>query len=79
MEAGFPADKNYYKDEYYQTHELRQTFSEQLEFAKMTPVHPKWLEIEAILEDYAVETLYLRMTPEMALNKAQEKVRQLLR
>ena len=79
MEAGFPADKKYYNDEYYKTHELRQTFSEQLEFAKMTPVHPKWLEVEAIIEEYAEEALYLRMGSEMALQKAQAKVKQLLR
>src|SRR5690606_30513407 len=46
IEAGFPADKNYYNDEFYQSQPNRLVFAKQLESAKMTPVHPKWLDME---------------------------------
>lgn len=57
-EAGFPADKNYYFDNYFQTLPFMPIFAEQLKYAKLTPVHPKWLDIEAALENAVVEILY---------------------
>lgn len=57
-EAGFPADKNYHNDNYFQTLPFMPIFAEQLKYAKLTPVHPKWLDIEASLENAVVEILY---------------------
>lgn len=77
-EAGFPADKNYFNDPFYKNHPKRQVFAKQLEKAKMTPVHPKWLQIEAILENAGVVALYGEETPAVALDEAQDAVHELL-
>ncbi len=57
-EAGFPADKNYHNNNYFQTLPFMPIFAEQLKYSKLTPVHPKWLDIETILENAVVEVLY---------------------
>lgn len=77
-EAGFPADKEYFNAPFYYDHPKRQKFAEQLEKAKMTPVHPKWLQIESILENAAVKALYGESTPAETLSDAQEEVLELL-
>ncbi len=74
IEAGFPADINYYNDEFYQSQPNRLVFANQLNHALMTPVHPKWLDIEAIIEEAAVEALYGKKTPKVALDDAQAKL-----
>jgi ABC-type glycerol-3-phosphate transport system substrate-binding protein len=79
IEAGFPADREYYNDEFYKSNPYRMVFSKQLERARMTPVHPKWLDIEAIIEDAAVEALYGRKTPKEALDDAQYKLTQIIK
>ena len=79
IEAGFPADKNYYNDEFYQSQANRLVFAKQLESARMTPVHPKWLDMEAIIEDAAVEVMYGKHSAREALNNAQIKVLELLK
>lgn len=79
IEAGFPADREYYNDEFYNSNPYRMVFSKQLEHARMTPVHPKWLDIEAIIEDAAVEALYGRKTPKGALDDAQYKLTQIIK
>lgn len=79
IEAGFPADKNYYNDEFYQSQPHRLIFAKQLENARMTPVHPKWLDIETIIEDAAVEVMYGKLSAEAALNNAQYKMTELLK
>lgn len=76
--AGFPADKNYYNDDFYKSHPKREMFGRQLQYARMTPVHPKWLEIEKIIETAAVKALYGEMTAKDALDEAQEEVEELL-
>ena len=37
----------------------------------MTPVHPKWLDIEALIENAVSEALYGNKTPKQALDDAQ--------
>ena len=49
-------------------------FARQLEHARMTPVHPNWLDIEAIIENAAVEVLYGKQSSEAALSQAQSEV-----
>lgn len=73
-EAGFPADKNYFNDNYYKTQAIRSVFAEQLKFAKMTPVHKYWLEIEEHLEKAVEEVLYDKKSSEQALNDLQKVV-----
>jgi len=79
IEAGFPADAEYYNDPYYQQHPQRKLFSEQLNHARMTPISPKWLDIEAIIEKAAVEALYGQKSATGALQEAQQSVEKLLK
>ena len=79
IEAGFPADKNYFQDEFYKSQPQRMVFAKQLESAKMTPVHPKWLDVEEIIENAAVEIMYGKFGAAEALNKAQNNVLELLK
>lgn len=69
-EAGFPADKVAFKDTYFASHPIRSIFSKQLQNAKMTPVHAKWLDVEVVIENAVVDALYGNKTPEQALNDA---------
>ncbi len=77
-EAGFPADKEAFRDNYFVSHPIRSVFSRQLAHARMTPVHPRWLEIETIVENAVVEALYAKKDAAQALNDAQFLVNKLL-
>ena len=77
-EAGFPADKKYFKDPFFANNHNKKIFAEQLEFARPTPVHSKWLDIEAILEEAVTEAIYGTKTEMQALNEAQVKVLKLV-
>ncbi|MFA7626321.1 MAG: extracellular solute-binding protein [Candidatus Kapaibacterium sp.] len=79
IEAGFPADKQYYQDDFYNSQEERLVFAKQLEKARMTPIHPKWLDIETIIEDAAVETMYGKASAAESLNAAQLKVLEIIK
>ncbi len=70
-EAGFPADKQSFHDDYFVAHPIRSVFAKQLENARMTPVHPQWLEMESIIENAVVEALYGKKEPKQALDDAQ--------
>ncbi len=78
-EAGFPCDKEYFNDDYYKTQVYRQVFAEQLKYANMTPVHPKWLKMEAILENAIEQVLYAKKSPEDALAEAQEEIEHIVK
>lgn len=71
----FPADKSLQQDSFYLKRSQGDIFTKQLKLAKMTPVHPKWLEIEAILEDEVAQALYKKKTSEEALRSADERVK----
>lgn len=73
-DAGFPADTGYCRSPELLKIPFKEAFSQQLTNARMTPVHPAWLEIEAILEDATVQALYLRATPAEALRVAQQRI-----
>lgn len=73
--AGFPADKEYYKDKRLTEVKYNEIFAMQLESARMTPMHPKWLDIEAVIEEATVEALYGKKSPEDALYDANEKIK----
>ncbi len=70
-EAGFPADKRAFGDNYFVSHPIRSVYAQQLQHAKMTPVHPQWLEMESIIENAVVEALYAKKDATQALNDAQ--------
>lgn len=75
----FPADTLMQRDSFYYQRNQGDVFIEQLRNAKMTPVHPKWLEIEAILEDEVAQALYKTKTPADALKSCDARVASLLK
>lgn len=77
-EAGFPADRRYTEHASIISNSDRAAFARQLSAARMTPVHPRWLDIEEILEDAAVRVLYGEQAPQQALEAAQQEVEQIV-
>ncbi len=73
-EAGFPAATDAYSDPALVSDPLKAVFARQLESARMTPVHPRWLDIEAVLESCVVRVLLGEATPEDALIQAHEEI-----
>lgn len=71
-----PADMN--ANDPFLTTGSRAVFTEQLKKARMTPVHPKWLEIEEIIEEEVSEALLAQKEPKQALDDAQTRVASLL-
>jgi len=74
----FPADKKLQQDSFFLNRNQGKVFIDQLAHARMTPVHPKWLEIEAILEDETAQALYKKKTPEEAMKSCDVRVKELL-
>ncbi len=74
----FPADKKLQQDSFYLNRNQGKVFIDQLAHARMTPVHPKWLEIEGILEDETAQALYKKKTPEEAMKSCDKRVSELL-
>jgi multiple sugar transport system substrate-binding protein len=77
-EAGFPAESAFIEDAQLLQIPYRRVFAQQLRSARMTPVHPRWLDIEAAFEEAVVRALYGELTAEQALREAQRRIRQLL-
>ncbi|MFN4768864.1 MAG: extracellular solute-binding protein [Candidatus Kapaibacterium sp.] len=73
-EAGFPAATEGFHDSYFASHPIRHVFAAQLQHARMTPVHPRWLEMETVIENAVVEALYGRKEPAAALGEAQAEL-----
>jgi multiple sugar transport system substrate-binding protein len=76
--AGFPADKKYYNSPDILQLANKKVFAEQLNFSRMTPMNPKWLDIEPIIEEAAVEALYGKKSAEEALKEAKQKILDML-
>lgn len=72
-EAGFPADKATYQAASLVKDPMKAVFAQQLEHARMTPVHPRWLDLEAIVEDAVVRVLLGDESVEDALTNAQDE------
>jgi len=70
----YPADTVAQKDAFYTNRREGPVFTEQMKYAKMTPVIPQWLDIEAIIEDEVSKALYRRSTPEAAMKSAQARI-----
>ncbi|MBU3698960.1 MAG: extracellular solute-binding protein [Candidatus Kapabacteria bacterium] len=73
-EAGFPAATSAYDDPSLQADPFKSVFAKQLRHARMTPVHPKWLDIEAVLESAVVRVLLGEATADKALREAHDEV-----
>jgi ABC-type glycerol-3-phosphate transport system substrate-binding protein len=72
-EAGFPADKRFFADSSLMKDPVKAVFARQLEFARMTPVHPRWLDLEAVIEKATVRVLLGELTAKEALDEAQDE------
>lgn len=73
-EAGFPASLSTYNDNYFASNQIKSVFATQLKSAKMTYTHPRWLEVEEVIENAVAEALYGRQTAEEALNNAAYRI-----
>lgn len=73
-EAGFPAATDAFGDPALMSDPLKAVFARQLQSARMTPVHPRWLDIEAVLEACVVRVLLGEASPEEALRVAHEEI-----
>ncbi len=73
-EAGFPAAISAYDDPSLKSDPFKLVFAKQLRQARMTPVHPKWLDIEAVLESAVVRVLLGESTADRALRDAHDEV-----
>ncbi len=76
--AGFPADTSYFAAPYFRSRPHRETFAAQLRSARMTPVHPRWLDMQDVIEEATVEALYGNKTAQESLDDAQTAVLDLL-
>ncbi len=74
----FPADRSLQRDSFYLNRNQGNILIEQLKNARMTPVHPKWLEIEMILEDEVAQALYKRKSSAEAMLSADRRVTELI-
>lgn len=72
-----PSDLSVAGDPWLQSAE-RKAFTDQLKAARMTPVHPKWLDIEAIVEDEVAAAILGRKDAKTALDAAQARLVELL-
>ncbi|MBU3678604.1 MAG: extracellular solute-binding protein [Candidatus Kapabacteria bacterium] len=77
-EAGFPAAVAAYDDPGLINDPLKAVFARQLRSARMTPVHPRWLDIESVLENAVVRVLLGEASPADALREAHDEVVQIL-
>lgn len=73
-EAGFSADTSLFEHPSIVSDSIRKMFAQQLKFSRMTPVHPKWLEIEPIIENALVEVLYQKKGVYEAISDAQRRI-----
>ena len=73
-EAGFPAVTSAYDDPSLRADPFKSAFATQLLNARMTPVHPKWLDIESIIENAVVRVLLGETTPDTALMEAHDEI-----
>ncbi len=77
-EAGFPADKGTLSDTSLLRDPMKAVFARQLQYSRMTPVHPRWLDVEAILENALVRVLLGESSAAESLLQAQEEADRLV-
>ena len=70
----FPAATASAADSYFVSHDKDRVFLEQLRTAVGPPLHPKWVEIEEIVNGELEEAIYGRKTAEAALQSAGARI-----
>jgi len=73
-----PAHRAAAQNAYFTDDSLLAVFSRQLEQSLPTPVHPRWVEIEEILESAVERAMYKGATPQAALERACSEIDLLL-
>jgi len=74
----FPAAASAAADSYFATHPMDRVFLEQLQTAVSPPLHPRWVEIEEIVNSELEQAIYGAKTPESALASADTRITQVL-
>jgi multiple sugar transport system substrate-binding protein len=70
----FPAAISALADEHFATHPQDRVFLTQLRTAVAPPLHPRWVEIEEIVNAELEEAIYGAKTPEAALDDADRRI-----
>ena len=70
----FPAATSALADEYFAIHALDRVFLTQIRTAVAPPLHPRWVEIEEIVNAELEEAIYGAKTPEAALDDANRRI-----
>jgi multiple sugar transport system substrate-binding protein len=70
----FPAAASAASDTYFVSHPNDRVFLEQLRTAVAPPLHPRWVEIEEIVNAELEEAIYGTKTPEAALASADRRI-----
>jgi len=70
----FPAATSAASDTYFISHPNDRVFLDQLRTAVAPPLHPKWVEIEEIVNAELEEAIYGTKTPEAALVSADQRI-----
>lgn len=74
----FPAAASAAADSYFATHPNDRVFLEQLKTAIAPPLHPRWVEIEEIVNGELEQAIYGTKTPEAALSEADARIAEAL-
>ncbi|MGE5176906.1 MAG: extracellular solute-binding protein [Hyphomicrobiales bacterium] len=74
----FPAAASAAADSYFATHPSDRIFLEQLKTAVAPPLHPRWVEIEEIVNGELEQAIYGTKTPEAALAEADARITEAL-
>lgn len=74
----FPAAVAAQQDSYFVSHPRDKVFVEQLDCAVAPPVHPRWVEIEEILNGELEQAIYGKKSAEAALRSADARIEALL-
>ncbi len=70
----FPAATSAQADAYFASHPLDRIFLTQIRTAVAPPLHPRWVEIEEIVNAELEEAIYGAKTPEAALDDANRRI-----
>ncbi len=78
-ESSNPSSLTAQKDPFFNDDVNRKTFIRQIRMANHPPVHPKWVHIEAIVEEAVEKVLFNNISTANALHTAQKKIADLLK
>ena len=73
-----PANRAAAGNPYFTDDRYLNAFRAQLVTARPTPVHPRWVEIEEVIERAVENAMYKAMTPDSALHRARAQIDELL-